>query len=114
MAWTALAYVTLSFVYNIFYNYPTCKRAPRRHCHREACCVHRVKENGAPGLARRRAAPRPHAWSAWSVRAVRAVRAVRVVCVVCMVRLVHLSLGKADAFTLESHICVKTLKCVTQ
>ena len=23
----------------------------------------------------------------------------------------HLSLGKADAFTLESHICVKTLKC---
>ena len=23
----------------------------------------------------------------------------------------HLSLGKADAFTLESHICVKALKC---
>ena len=23
----------------------------------------------------------------------------------------HLSLGKADAFTLESYICVKTLKC---
>ena len=23
----------------------------------------------------------------------------------------HLSLGKADPFTLESHICVKTLKC---
>ena len=23
----------------------------------------------------------------------------------------HLSLGKAGAFTLESHICVKTLKC---
>jgi len=23
----------------------------------------------------------------------------------------HLSLGEADAFTLESHICVKALKC---
>ena len=23
----------------------------------------------------------------------------------------HLALGKADAFTLESHICVKALKC---
>ena len=36
VAWTALAYVTLSFVYNILYNCTTCKRAPRRHCHREA------------------------------------------------------------------------------